>query len=67
MIERCPLCGKQHETGEFSFGGVPYKICPSVPENFVVPMQKVPLAIHGPNGEVFQFYKYVIGGMPRHT
>ena len=65
MIERCALCHKEHETGgDFSFGGVPFKTCPELREDMIVPLRKEPVVIHGPQGEVFESYRYVLAGMP---
>lgn len=64
MIEVCGWCHKAHETGGDLIGGIPFKTCPDIPEDTFVPMNKVPVVIHGPQGEVFESYRYVVAGMP---
>lgn len=58
MIERCHFCGKVHEILTFLYGGVPYSACAEVPEGYMVPLRKVPVVIHGPQGEVFESFRY---------
>ena len=67
MIERCDLCGNRHETGgDYSFGGIPWKGCPEVPEDTLVLMrkEKESVVIHGPQGKRWESYRYVLAGMP---
>jgi len=63
MIERCDLCSKEHETGgDYSFGGIAWKICPEVPENTQIPLRRIPIVVYGPNGEEFHSYRVELCG-----
>lgn len=67
MIESCPICNKAHETGEGSFGGVPWKTCPEVPEGVQIPIEKVPVILYDANGERLVTYHYQLAGLSRAT
>jgi len=65
MIERCPYCGKRHETGDAIYFDTPIKMCPEVPENMIVPYNKEPVTVYGPQGERFESYRYVLAGLEK--
>lgn len=64
-MKRCHLCNQQHETIEMTYGGIPWSSCPEVPEGYLIPLRNVPVVIHGPQGEVFKWYRYELAGVKR--